>query len=104
MYRIGVVGNSQGEIDEYKTALILYKNLDDRSREHLGKLQVVSGYTDMGVPGVAYRVATELNIGTVGIACKKAKDYECFPCEEVHIIGEEWGGVGRRVKFFPLKH
>lgn len=62
-----------------------------------GKIDIVSGLTDVGIPGIAYHLVTSGRINkdafgkTVGIACAKAKDYPRFPVDEKHIIGSEWG-------------
>ncbi|KAH3761015.1 ADP-ribosylation factor family [Pelomyxa schiedti] len=52
---------------------------------------VVSGLTAMGIPLVAYEEATKLGIPTVGIACSKANNMPCFPCQKRVIVGDNWG-------------
>lgn len=32
----------------------------------------------------------------MGIACKLAKEYECFPCDSVMIVGNNWGDESGR--------
>ena len=90
-HRIGVVGYSGQKFDETKAVHILYQALVKALRKHPEGCVVVSGYTDMGIPAIAYRVATGLGMGTVGIACSKAKDYDCYPVDDVVIVGEDWG-------------
>jgi hypothetical protein len=89
-HRIGIVGYSGQKFDAFDATNILYDALAARTIHH-GRCVVVSGYTDLGIPGIAYKVAVKLGMGTVGIACKKAQDYDCFDCDEVVIVGDDWG-------------
>ena len=89
-WRIGIVGYSQDKFDHAKATRILQEALDLRAITH-PESEVVSGYTDMGVPGIAYRVAQQVGMSTVGIACEKASEHPCFPCDKVIIEGDEWG-------------
>lgn len=88
--KIGIVGYSSQSFDQAKATQLLIKAL----LEDIGVDQntvIVSGYTDLGIPNLAYTLALIHGWKTVGIACAKAKDYECFPCDEVQIVGENWG-------------
>ena len=40
---------------------------------------------------MAYALAKKNGWKTAGIACSKAADYKCFPCDEVTIVGNDWG-------------
>ena len=55
----------------------------------------MSGLTNLGVPRIAYEEAIKLGLRTVGIACKQAEQYECFPCDEVILVGDNWGDESR---------
>jgi len=77
--------------DAFDAANILYEALSDRFKEHPDGCSVVSGYTDVGVPGIAYRVAGKFGMETIGIACSKAYDHPRYPCDEVIIVGDDWG-------------
>ena len=88
-FRIGVIGYSAQAFDENDARLILRRALEGHALA--GRCEVVSGLTNLGVPRIAYEEAVKLGLRTVGIACKKATEHECFPCDEVVIIGEEWG-------------
>ena len=90
IFRLGVVGYSSQRFDIDRARPLL--------RAEIGALtltapdaEVVSGLTALGIPLVAYEVARECGLVTVGVACEKAKDYPCFPCDEVVIVGSEWG-------------
>lgn len=90
-HRIGVVGYTDPKFDAFDAANILYEALTKRLKAHPEGCVVVSGYTDMGIPGIAYRVAAKLGMSTVGIACQKAFENPRYPCDEVVIEGDDWG-------------
>lgn len=98
--RIGIAGFS-GQKFEQATAYSLLKGAFaevikqffdcDLYQVKWEQITVVSGLTNLGIPAIAYDYAVTQSAKTMGIACSKAKDYECFPCDRVHIIGSEWG-------------
>ncbi len=90
--RIGVTGYSAQKFD-VNEALRLLKDAYDRiDREHQNKSKtVVSGLTNLGVPALAYNEAKIRGWRTVGIACSKAEEYDCFAVDERIIVGDEWG-------------
>lgn len=95
---VGVMGFSGAKFDTQKA----FQNLN-QAFEVIGVLaspimpiEIVSGLTDLGIPGMAYRLALSNGWKTVGIACAKANDYSCFPCNEVQIVGKRWGAESRR--------
>jgi hypothetical protein len=90
--RIGVVGYSGAKFDvEMGKALvnmalsIQTKNVKDED------IEIVSGLTSLGIPKLAYEFASKNGWKTVGVACKKAEEYECFNVDEKVIVGDEWG-------------
>jgi hypothetical protein len=89
-HRIGIVGYSGTKFDKGQAKAILKEALALRAVQH-PDCSVVSGLTDLGIPALAYREAAELGMRTVGIACKKAQDYDCYPCDDVVIEGNDWG-------------
>jgi hypothetical protein len=102
--RIGVVGYSQQDFDKEKAIEVLRSILIQQMSIHLDvgsmliqqisvqlDITIVSVLTNLGVPAIAYSLAKELKLKTMGIACAKAGEYECFPCDRVHIVGENWG-------------
>lgn len=91
-HRIGIIGFSTQKFDVLKAQLKLFELLKLRGEQYGAEhCCVISGLTNLGVPAIAYQCAVTLKMKTVGIACSKAKEYECFPCDEVYLIGEEWG-------------
>lgn len=102
--KIGVVGYLEQKFDKTEAGDLIAGAFDavaekypDRmvlpGRRGAGGFEkvVVSGLTDLGIPALAYREAEKRGWRTIGIACKKAKDFKCFPVYTTHIVGEEWG-------------
>lgn len=99
--RIGVIGYSKQDFNKAYAEMDMFLALHNVKHTYETKLQkkirvdLVSGLTDMGIPGIAYRYVKSVfepnMVKTVGIACAKAKDFEQFPVDERHIIGTEWG-------------
>jgi hypothetical protein len=91
--RIGVIGYSGQAFDEVAAQVILEQAFSvlGPNPDYMPRWWIVSGYTNLGIPKMAYAYAQAHNFRTMGIACVKAKDYECFPCERVFIVGQEWG-------------
>lgn len=89
--RVGIVGYSAQKFDETKAADAIAFECSRLSINNSCQTTIVSGYTNLGVPKIAYQYAQFMGYKTIGIACSKATKYECFPCDRVHIIGDEWG-------------
>lgn len=91
--RIGVVGYCPpSRFDKTEAMRMIREAYDkiDMQNPRLSKA-VVSGLTNVGVPALAYKEAVQRGWRTIGIACEKANEYECFPVDEKTIIGIEWG-------------
>lgn len=90
--RIGVTGYSAQKFDVDEANRMLRESYDILNGEFSDKEKViVSGLTDLGIPALAYREAVRRNWKTVGIACFKARDYDCFPVDERTLTGLDWG-------------
>lgn len=90
-FRIGVIGYSSQAFDEdtaRRIFLDLFKEI--KLKEGLN-VEVVSGLTWMGIPGLAYEIATAFDWETVGIAPTCVKEFELFPCDRVIYVGDDWG-------------
>lgn len=91
-YRVGVVGYSAQRFEEVVARALIVKALDQIEEAERGRTFVlVSGLTDLGVPGLAYREADARGWHTVGVACAKAKEHKLYPVATTVIEGEEWG-------------
>jgi hypothetical protein len=92
-FKVGVVGYSDKKFNEVQ-ALTYIKAAFNRiaaeySEQH--DIVIVSGYTALGIPLLAYQEAKNRGWKTKGIACEKAKEHEVFECDEVVIFGQDWG-------------
>jgi hypothetical protein len=93
--KLGIVGYSEGTFDETEAKRLIVLGIY-HVESTSGKMvtHMVSGLTDQGIPGLAYRIAVDPLGGemtTVGIACSKASDYPCFPVDDKIIVGKDWG-------------
>uniref|UniRef100_A0A832H5X4 Uncharacterized protein n=1 Tax=Oscillatoriales cyanobacterium SpSt-402 TaxID=2282168 RepID=A0A832H5X4_9CYAN len=87
--RVGVVGYSGQAFDPDLGRVLVRKAFD--ALPHRNSIEIVSGLTRLGIPAIAYEEAVKRGWKTVGIACSKAFDYDCFPVDETIIIGTDWG-------------
>jgi hypothetical protein len=86
---IGVIGYSAQKFDEEQAKKLILLGLEKvkaKKGDHL-----VSGLTNLGIPKLAYEIATNMGLITVGIACKLANDYDLFPVDIKIIKGDKWG-------------
>jgi hypothetical protein len=90
---VGVVGYSAQDFNRTKAKQHLEKAFDKIEVKHNEQPIIVSGLTDQGIPALAYREASKRGWKTVGIACKKADEYECYPVNE-RIVRDEWEDWG----------
>ena len=58
--KIGVIGYSSGDFDELLAKRYIIKGFQTLMKKDM-KNWVVSGYTDIGIPGIAYRVGKKLD-------------------------------------------
>lgn len=92
MLNIGVIGYSKQDFNTEKAKKHIKKALDKIENKYNSENYcIVSGYTDIRIPALAYREANKRNYKTVGIACSKAKQYETYPVDRKEIIGSDWG-------------
>jgi hypothetical protein len=94
--KIGVVGFSQRHFDQDAARAHLRRfivALLARPRAAETPVELVSGLTNQGVPQLAYVLATELGLRTVGISARQALRARagCFPVDEQMIVGERYG-------------
>lgn len=93
IFRIGVVGYSAQKFEKEKANKLLVKGLNKLASSAIddAEIHLVSGLTDLGIPALAYRLAAYAHWPTVGIACARAEEYDCFPVDRKVIVGKEWG-------------
>lgn len=90
---VGVMGFSKQKFDIEIATRNLTESFDliQFLKPSLFDIAIVSGLTDLGIPALAYSLAKKRGWRTVGIACKKAQEHPMFECDDVCIIGENWG-------------
>ena len=90
--KVGLVGYSDAKYDEgiAKTLILIAMDLVEDNHE-ADEYKLVSGLTDLGIPGLGYKLAEKTGWKTVGFSAKEAKEYKCFPVDEEIIVGEKFG-------------
>ncbi len=92
--KIGVVGFSQNRFDKRAAYEILYKVFHRLVEKHNGReIEIVSGYTNSGVPKIAYQLADRFGLTTVGFTAKQALTVEngLYPVQKVILRGARFG-------------
>jgi len=92
--RVGIIGFSNQTFNIEKAKIIISGCFDELATKFPPEeytLEIVSGLTLYGIPKLAYEEASRRNCITTGFACEKAKELECFNCDNVHIYGDDWG-------------
>ena len=93
--RIGVVGYCPPSVfNEAEAVTKLNRLFEAVLRDHHDsdrQVTVVSRWSNVGIPALAYCIAKERGWRTAGIACRKVFNYERFPVDESRVVGEQWG-------------
>lgn len=95
--RIGVVGYVVENFDVSKARGMVKDAYDILDKEYPDYSKtVVSGLTDVGILGLAYREAVKRKWRTAGVACSKAKGLKWFPVDEHTIFGSQWADESQK--------
>jgi len=92
--KIGIVGYSGKPFNTTLAQNILKSILVNLKTKYEDKnIELVSGYTNIGVPKIAYEIADDLGITTVGFSAKEALKVDCglYPVKKEIIIGKHFG-------------
>jgi len=94
--KIGVVGYSRSNIDEQLARNLLqacFKKFILQASVGRLQVEIVSGLTNAGIPKVAYEIAAQWQLKTVGISARESFQAECgvFPAMKQMIIGQNYG-------------
>ncbi len=92
--KIGVVGFSRPQFDQKIAKELLRESIDSfMEGRDLATIEIISGLTNVGVPKLAYELAVEKGIITVGISAKRALSVKSgiFPCDKQIIAGQNFG-------------
>ena len=94
LLKIGVVGFSRNQFDKKKSREILRQIFVKLRAKHSNKeIHIVSGYTNSGIPKIAYELADEFGFITVGYSAKQALSVKSgiYPVKEVILKGNKFG-------------
>jgi hypothetical protein len=92
--KYGIVGFSRKDFDQKQAAQILRACFEKIKRKHPNTtVEIVSGYTNTGVPKLAYELANEFGFVTVGFSAQQALEVSCgvYPVQKVVLIGQQFG-------------
>lgn len=92
--KYGIVGFSRDQFDKEAAYRILEELFRQISIKHSDKeIEIVSGYTNMGVPKIAYELADRYGFTTVGYSAGQALKVRSgvYPVKKVILIGKKFG-------------
>lgn len=92
--KIGVVGFSSPQFDQERAKVILKTKLKELvSSTNNENIELVSGYTNSGIPKIAYEIADSMGLKTIGFSAKKAlsSSYGLYPVDKKIIFGKNFG-------------
>ena len=92
--KIGVVGFSRSQFDK-PMAILKLRNIFEKLVEKHGveNIEIVSGYTNAGVPRIAYQLADHFGMDTTGFSARQALKVRSgvYPVKKIVLIGEKFG-------------
>ncbi len=90
--KVGLVGYSKQKFDSRAAWDYIHEAFDVvRQVCESDNYTLVSGLTNIGIPALGYAIADLAGWRLIGVACAKAKDYDCYPVHQEIIVGENWG-------------
>ena len=92
--KYGIVGFSRNQFDKksaYELLNELFKEIQAKHPEKI--IEIVSGYTNSGVPKTAYELADKYGFFTVGFSANQALKVRSgvYPVKKVILVGEKFG-------------
>jgi hypothetical protein len=89
--KIGFVGYSNESKYNESEAKKIIKNIFDKLEKFDQDLQIVSGFTNVGIPKLVYEEAEKRNMYTIGLSAEEAKEYELHDVNAEIIVGKKFG-------------
>ncbi|WP_420572601.1 hypothetical protein [Kordia sp.] len=92
--KYGIVGFSRNQFDKKAARVILLNEFQRLKEKHTNEtVEIVSGYTNAGVPKIAYELADEFGFVTVGFSAKQALRVRSgvYPVQKKIIKGNRFG-------------
>ena len=89
--KFGVVGFSKSQFDKksaYKILDELFRNIQEENKNKI--IEIVSGYTNSGIPKIAYELADKYGFVTVGFSAQQALNVRSgvYPVAKVILKGK----------------
>lgn len=94
IFKYGVVGFSRNQFDKKAAHQILEELFHEMKNIHKDQeVEIVSGYTNSGVPKIAYELADQFSFTTVGYSAEQALQVKSgvYPVKKVFIKGKRFG-------------
>lgn len=94
LIKYGIVGFSRNQFDKKAAHKILNDEFQKLKEKHTDEtIEIVSGYTNSGVPKIAYELADKFGFITVGFSAKQALKVRSgvYPVKKKIIIGDRFG-------------
>jgi len=92
--KYGIVGFSRNQFDKKTATRILNDLFEKIKAKHPNKeIEIVSGYTNSGVPKIAYELSDKFGFTTVGFSAQQALKVRSgvYPVKKVILKGEKFG-------------
>jgi hypothetical protein len=89
--RVGFVGYSLGDFNREEFSDYVSYVFDVLDCWRYDDIVIVSGYTDIGVPGIVYSEADDRGYEMWGVSCSKYKGFDTYDVDWNFVIGDEWG-------------
>lgn len=92
--KYGIVGFSRNQFDKKAAREILQNEFQKLKEKHIDEtIEIVSGFTNSGVPKIAYELADEFGFVTVGFSAKQALRVRSgvYPVKKKIIKGNRFG-------------
>ena len=92
--KIGIVGFSSSHFDQKTARVLLEKKLKEIiSDTDIKTIEIVSGYTNIGIPKIAYELSDNMGLKTIGFSAKKALTASCglYSVDKAIIYGKDFG-------------
>lgn len=92
--KYGIVGFSRNQFDKKRATEILEELFESIKSKHLDKeIEIVSRYTNSGIPQIAYELSDKFGFITVGFSANQALKVRSgvYPVSKVILKGEKFG-------------
>lgn len=96
LFKLGVVGFSPPtEFDKRQALKMLIQGYDEFLKHNdlnrNDKIAIVSGYSNAGIPALAYRLGKRRGYHLIGFSAQQILNYDLYPVDEKIIKGKKFG-------------